>query len=91
MNEEEKRQSIHSVAVSDWVKLEGGRKLEESMKKLNLDQNKDIRNDLHTLSLEYLNKAKKVVKNELKHYDECFKSQFGSLPNRFEKEPMRPL
>jgi len=52
MNEEEKRQSIHSIAVSDWVKQEGARKLEESMKKLNLDQTKDIRTDLHTLSLE---------------------------------------
>lgn len=80
-----------SMAINDWVKIEGQKYLEESMRKLNLDQNKDIRNDLHTLSLDYLNKAKKVVKNELKYYDECFKAQFGSLPNRYEKEPMRPL
>jgi len=31
------------------------------------------------------------VKNELKHYDESFKSNFGRFPNRYEKEPMRPL
>lgn len=55
-----------SMAINDWVKIEGMKYLEESMRKLNLDQNKDIRNDLHTLSLDYLNKAKKVVKNELK-------------------------
>jgi len=41
-----------SMAINDWVKIEGMKYLEESMRKLNLDQNKDIRNDLHTLSLD---------------------------------------
>jgi len=43
---------MQSVAIGDWVKVEGQNKLEDSMRKLNLDQNKDIRNDLHTLSLD---------------------------------------
>jgi chromosome segregation ATPase len=34
---------------------------------------------------------KKNVKNELKHYDTCFKTCYGRLPKREEKEPMRPL
>lgn len=79
------------MAINDWVRLEGPRRLEESMGRLNLDRNKDIRSDLTSLPLEYLNTAKKVVKNELKHFDETFKAQFGTLPNRHEKEPMRPL
>lgn len=65
--EEEFKMNQQSMAINDWVKIEGMKYLEESMRKLNLDQNKDIRNDLHTLSLDYLNKAKKVVKNELKY------------------------
>jgi hypothetical protein len=34
---------------------------------------------------------KRKVKKELKNYDQGFTSQFGRLPTREEKEPMRPL
>merc|ERR1711988_1732826 len=34
---------------------------------------------------------KKRVKHELKRYDAAFRQQFCRLPNRLEKEPMRPL
>jgi hypothetical protein len=38
-----------------------------------------------------LTKAKKVVKNELKDYDNLFKAQNGREPSRADKEPMRLL
>ena len=34
---------------------------------------------------------KKKVKNELRCYDNDFKSLFNRLPNHHEKEPFRPL
>ena len=36
-------------------------------------------------------KAKKIVKNELKDYDNLFKAETGREPSRSEKEPMRLL
>ena len=38
-----------------------------------------------------LSKAKKVVKNELKDYDNSFKKEYGREPSRADKEPMRLL
>jgi hypothetical protein len=64
--EEEQSCKTNKSVIMQWVKEEGNKKLEESMRRLNLDAQRDIRSDLHTLSMEYLTKAKKIVKNELK-------------------------
>jgi hypothetical protein len=38
-----------------------------------------------------LSRAKKIVKNELKEYDNSFKNSMGHEPSRADKEPMRQL
>jgi len=50
-----------------------------------------MKSDLTDLNIDQLSKNKKLVKNELKLYDTAFKINFLRLPNRSEKEPMRPL
>ena len=76
---------------SDWVKVEGKQKLEQSLRKLKLDYMATNGRDLGTKSYEDLVSEKKKVKNELKNYDNNFKNLFGRVPRREEKEPMRPL
>ena len=41
--------------------------------------------------MEDLNKAKRMVKNELKKYDQHFVSLFYRQPEKRDKEPLRPL
>ena len=41
------------------------------------------------MSSEEINQIKKAVKNELKNYDEIYKTVFGIYPSREDKEPMR--
>jgi chromosome segregation ATPase len=76
---------------SDWVKVEGKQKLEQSLRKLKLDYMATNGRDLGSKSYEDLVSEKKKVKNELKNYDNNFKNLFGRVPRREEKEPMRPL
>ena len=76
---------------SDWVKVEGKQKLEQSLRKLKLDYMATNGRDLGSKSYEDLVAEKKKVKNELKNYDNNFKNLFGRVPRREEKEPMRPL
>lgn len=42
-------------------------------------------------SLEFLLKEKKMVKELLKQYDIMFEDNFGKIPTREEKEPLRPI
>ena len=76
---------------SDWVKVEGKQKLEQSLRKLKLDYTATNGRDLGVKTYEDLVTEKKKVKNELKNYDTNFKNIFGRAPRREEKEPMRPL
>lgn len=76
---------------ASWVQVEGPRRLQESMTRLRMDAASTQGRDLPTRSLEDLLLEKRKVKRELKNYDQSFMSQFGRLPTREEKEPMRPL
>ena len=92
--EEEMRMSMTSLLPAnsmDWVKMEGKIKLEQSMRRLGIDQNATNGRDLPSKTLDQLINEKRKVKNELKLYDSQFKSMFSRLPKREEKEPMRPL
>lgn len=92
--EEQMRASLTSLPPpnsSDWVKVEGKQKLEQSLRKLKLDYTATNGRDLPNKSYEELGSEKKKVKNELKTYDNNFKNLFGRVPRREEKEPMRPL
>ena len=74
-----------------WVKIEGPRKLDESFNRLKIDHSQSNGRELPNKSYEELVMEKKNVKNELKHYDSCFKTCYGRHPKREEKEPIRPL
>ena len=92
--EEQMRASLTSLPPpnsSDWVKVEGKQKLEQSLRKLKLDYTATNGRDLGTKTYDELVSEKKKVKNELKTYDNNFKNLFSRLPRREEKEPMRPL
>ncbi|CAG9316679.1 unnamed protein product [Blepharisma stoltei] len=92
--EEQMRSSLASLPPpnsSDWVKVEGNQKLEMALRRLRIDRNTTNGRELNNKTTDELNTEKKKVKNELKAYDTTFKSLFGRLPKREEKEPMRPL
>ncbi|CAG9313300.1 unnamed protein product [Blepharisma stoltei] len=92
--EEQMRSSLTSLPPpnpGDWVKVEGNQKLEMALRRLRIDRNTTNGRELANKTTEELNTEKKKVKNELKTYDTTFKSLFGRLPKREEKEPMRPL
>jgi hypothetical protein len=74
-----------------WVKVEGKQKLDQAMMRLRIDHSTTLGRELPHKSLDELLAEKKRVKNELKLYDNSFKSVFSRLPRREEKEPMRPL
>ena len=78
-------------SISDWIKVEGKHKLDQSLRKLGLDYMSTNGRDLGTKSYEDLTKEKNKVKSELKSYDTNFKNIFSRTPGREEKEPMRPL
>ena len=77
--------------LKNWLKYESGKKYEESLAKLNLDNSKIQGKHLVGYSLDDLEKEKKRVKNELKVYDQDFVNRYKRAPNRTEKEPMRNL
>ena len=62
------------------------------MARLKIDEFKIKNKDyLSFMSTELLNGEKYKVKNELKQYDNEFQTLFRRMPNRSEKEIMRPL
>lgn len=65
--------------------------LEECFKRLDLTEKMLQKMKLQGHSLTQLYNEKKRVKNELKRYDLAFSSSFDRIPDREEKEPMRPL
>jgi len=83
--------SASQVPIHVWVRQEGSRRLEESFQRLKLDNQRAQGKELISFNLDELNSEKRNVKNELKHYDSTFEKIYGRLPNRTEKEPMRPL
>ena len=76
---------------SSWVQVEGPRKLQESLMRLRMDLAATQGRELQAKGLDDLMQEKRKVKRELKSYDQGFMAQFGRLPTREEKEPMRPL
>ena len=80
-----------SISLDSWLKLDGPTLLQESMKRLKLDQTQIHKASVESLSLQELEEKKKLVKNELKRYDFSFENLFNRSPIRHEKEPMRPL
>ncbi|KAL4442342.1 hypothetical protein ABPG74_005683 [Tetrahymena malaccensis] len=75
----------------EWIRIEAPKKLEESMKRLGLDNQRITQRLIKEMSYEQLQTEKKRVKNELKLYDQAFENYFNVQPTRNQKEPMRPL
>lgn len=80
-----------NVTPDLWCLKDGRKKLEESMKRLSLDDSRVKSKNLINLGLDYLSAEKIKVKNELKKFDNDFNDVFNRMPNRNEKEVMRPL
>lgn len=74
-----------------WRNKEGKEKLEECMKRLNIDEQKIKTKELLKYSLDHILSEKAKVKGELKLYDNEFLKVFGRMPNKQDKEIMRPL
>ncbi len=77
--------------LENWRSSEGKKKLEESMRRLNVDDQRVKNKNLSNFGLDYLMAEKFKVKAELKRYDTDFMESFLRPPNRNEKEVMRPL
>jgi hypothetical protein len=82
---------INQILYENWKQKESKKRLEEAIRRLNLDENKAKVKNLTNFSIEYLNAEKGKVKNELKKYDNEFNDLFFRQPNRIEKEIMRPI
>lgn len=74
-----------------WKTTIGKKKYEEAMKRLDLDDKKIKSKVYLNQQLEFLNQEKSKIKNELKKYDNDFFEVFQQMPNRSEKEIMKPL
>jgi len=61
------------------------------MRRLNIDDQRIKSKNLINFGVDYLQSEKAKVKAELKKYDNDFLESFNRLPNRTEKEVMRPL
>jgi hypothetical protein len=77
-------------SINNW-KNSGFVKLEEAMRRLNLDDHRIKSKNLTNFGIDFLLAEKSKVKAELKKYDNDFLEMFHRLPNRNEKEVMRPL
>ena len=79
--------------VDSYLQKQGQELLQLSFQNLNLDINKinRLQTELDNFDLNAINEQKKKVKKELKNYDIKFQINFNRMPNRNEKEPMRPL
>jgi hypothetical protein len=82
---------INQILYENWKQKESKKRLEEAIRRLNLDENKAKVKNLTNFSVEYLIAEKGKVKNELKKYDNEFNDLFFRQPNRVEKEIMRPI
>lgn len=82
---------LQNCTIADWLKHNAPILMHQSLTKLGLELDTIEKLPLHTLTLEQLAEKKKRAKNELKHYDTKFEQDYKRLPNREEKEPMRPL
>ncbi len=67
--------------------------MDDAMARLQIDTKRYTFKDtvITQLTLEDLNKVKRLVKNELKKYDQTFKSLFFKEPAKSDKEALRPL
>ena len=83
--------TTETPTVEKWIKKDGPQKLRESLNKLNLNGANIGKISLSGLTAKQLDSEKKKVKQELKVYDAAFVECFKRMPNREEKEPMRPL
>jgi len=90
-NPKEIRDFNNPILYENWKNKESKKKLEEAIKRLNLDESKIKSRTLSTFPTEYLMSEKAKVKNELKRYDNEFTDLFLRPPNRAEKEVMRPI
>ena len=79
------------LTPESWSMTMGKEKLEESMKKLGIDESIAKGKDIDKKTLDQLIQEKSRVKNELKKYDNEFKEIFRRVPNHREKEVMKPL
>jgi len=77
--------------LDQWLGKFGPQKLNESLGRLNLNISNMNKLSLSGLSKKQLENEKKNVKHELKRYDAAFVELFRRMPNREEKEPMKPL
>jgi hypothetical protein len=87
----EVRDFNNPLLYENWKNKESKKRLEEAIKRLNLDENKIRSKTLSNLPMEFLISEKAKVKNELKKYDNEFIDLFTRPPNRSEKEVMRPI
>lgn len=97
-SQENPQRQLHNLANSktpptldQWLGNFGPQKLNESLGRLNLNLNNMNKLNLSGLSKKQLENEKKNVKHELKRYDASFVELFKRMPNREEKEPMKPL
>lgn len=86
-----KKKPANIDSLEAWLVNEGPGLLQESLKKLKLDENQIHKTSMEGLGVGELEDKKKMVKNELKRYDFTFDGIFNRPPIRNEKEPMRPL
>ena len=84
-------QLLQNCTVQDWLKHNAPILMLQSLKRLGLELETIEKLPLNNLSTSQLTDRKKKTKNELKNYDTKFEQAYRRLPNREEKEPMRPL
>ena len=90
-NNKEARDFNNPVFYENWKIKESKKRLEEAIKRLNLNESKIKSKTLSSFPMEFLMTEKGKVKNELKKYDNEFTELFNRTPNRAEKEIMRPI
>lgn len=90
-NNKEMRDFNNPILYENWKNKESKKRLEEAIKRLNLDESRIKSKSLSAFPLEHLMSEKAKVKNELKKYDNEFTDMFNRAPNRAEKEVMRPI
>lgn len=90
MNSSQNLRSKDYASINNW-KNSGILKLEDALRRLNLDDQRIRSKNLVNFGLDFLLSEKSKVKAELKKYDNDFLDMFHRPPNRSEKEVMRPL
>lgn len=90
-NPKEIREFNNPILYENWKNKEAKKRLDDAIKRLNLDESKIKSKTLSAFPMDFLVSEKAKVKNELKKYDNEFTDLFGRQPNRAEKEVMRPI